>query len=336
MVPLDRDGPRCASAGRRSYRIAEVGSIYISAWVENAVAAWAWSSSTTCGRAVAHIAIFDGLDLVTQAIGSAEATLEGFLVPNAGFDAKLGVITYEGEAQFSGDALRFNDNTLSNALNPANNFFNATRTVLGVVESNQGDLPRLTGGPRSLSNLDIDVVDVTSLVDEGDISATIEATSTLDTFLLGAFVTSISTFKPEFVSSTKEVIDDNGGAIRPGDELIYRVTVRNSGSDTAIDSVLTDELPVGVTFVEDSIEIESGANAGVKTDAAGDDQGTYDAGTRTVTVNLGDGATATMGGELVIDAETVVALRVTVDEDAAGRSEPSLPPPRRARRARDT
>jgi uncharacterized repeat protein (TIGR01451 family)/MYXO-CTERM domain-containing protein len=255
---------------------------------------------------------------VTDTIGSAEATLSGFLVPNAGFDAKLGVIAYEGEAQFTGDALLFNETTLSNGQNPANNFFNATRTVLGMVQSNQGDLPQLTGGPRSLSNVDIDVIDVTALVNEGDTDATIEATSTLDTFLLGAFVTSISTFKPEFTSSTKEVIDDNGGAIRPGDELVYRITARNSGSDTSIDTVLTDALPIGVTYVEDSIVVEAGANTGDKTDATGDDQAAFDTATRTVTVNIGTGASATMGGELAIGETTIVSLRVTVDEDAAG------------------
>jgi len=32
-------------------------------------------------------------------------TLTGFLVPTAGFDAKLGVITYEGDDVNSGDSL---------------------------------------------------------------------------------------------------------------------------------------------------------------------------------------------------------------------------------------
>jgi uncharacterized repeat protein (TIGR01451 family) len=270
------------------------------------------------GEPPRNLAIFDGLDLVDQAIGSAAATLSGFLVPDSGFDAKLGVVAYEGEAQLSGDSLEFNGSTLSNAVNPANNFFNATRSRLGSALSVEGDLPQLSGAPRSLTNVDIDVVDVKPLVAGGDTSATIEATSNLDTYLLAAFVTSISTFKPDFVESEKTVTDLNGGALRRGDVLEYEIAVRNTGSDTSVDTVVTDALPAGLTYVTGSLEIASGANAGALTDAAGDDQGEYTNGSRTVTVRLGDGADDDGGGELAIGAASVVRFRVKVDADASG------------------
>src|SRR5882724_1000600 len=106
-----------------------------------------------------NLTIFDGLDLINSNGPSVTVTLNGFLVPIAGFDAKLGAITYEGDDQLTGDSLSFNGVQLSDALNPANNFFNGTRSFLGSAVSTSGDLPRLTGGARSVSGLDLDVVD---------------------------------------------------------------------------------------------------------------------------------------------------------------------------------
>ncbi len=85
-----------------------------------------------------NLAIFDGLDLVSNSGTGIEVDIEGFLVPSTGFDAKLGVITYEGEQTYTGDALLFNGNTISNGVNPANNFFNSTRSYLGARGAQHG------------------------------------------------------------------------------------------------------------------------------------------------------------------------------------------------------
>ena len=54
-----------------------------------------------------NLALFDGLDRVAG--GQPQNTmLSGFLVPNNGFTAKLGVITFEGDNTISGDSLLFN------------------------------------------------------------------------------------------------------------------------------------------------------------------------------------------------------------------------------------
>src|SRR5262249_44816733 len=102
-----------------------------------------------------NLALFDGLDLVQQGNDTVQVTIDGFLVPKAGFDAKLGVVAYEGENQYTGDALSFNGTALSNALNPADNIFNSTRSNLGAAVSTVGDLPQLTGGPASMAGMDL-------------------------------------------------------------------------------------------------------------------------------------------------------------------------------------
>ena len=270
-----------------------------------------------------NLAVFDGLDLVTAATDQ-NATLSGFLVPAAGFDAKLGVITFEGDPDSTGDSLLFgkapltNADRLTDAVNPIDNFFNSSRSRLGAPVSVAGDLPQLTGGPASMSSFDLDVVDITNRVAAGQTSADIRATSSGDVYLLGGFVTSISTFKPDFSTSGKSAVDLNGGSVLPGDVFEYTIVVTNNGNDTSVGTVLTDKLPAGVTYVPGSIQISAGVGAGAKTDAAGDDTGEYAAGTNTLTVRLGTGANATTGGTLAVAESVTVKFKVTVDATATG------------------
>lgn len=270
-----------------------------------------------------NLVVFDGLDQVSSG-NPVSATLAGFVVPTAGYDAKLGVITYEGDSSLTGDQLRFGvapltgADALSDALNTQNNFFNATRSFLGAAVSVAGDLPQLTGAPASMGGYDLDVVDITDRVEPGQTAADIEATSSQDLYLLGAFITSISTFKPDLSTSGKDVEDVDGGALLVGDQLRFTVTAMNTGNDDAVNTVMTDPLPMNVTYVPGSIEITAGANAGTKTDATADDQAEYDSGSHTLVVRLGTGADATNGGTLAVGESTTVAFLVTVNDDATG------------------
>jgi clumping factor A len=135
---------------------------------------------------------------------------------------------------------------------------------------------------------------------------------------LAGFVTSISTFAPDFSSSGKTVVDLNGGALLPGDVLEYTIDVVNAGNDTAVDVVLEDAIPTGTSYVPGSIEIVSGANAGAKTDAADGDQGEYDAIADTVFVRLGAGADGSNGGSMLVGETAQVKFRVTIDAGASG------------------
>ncbi|XXX77277.1 hypothetical protein WMF30_00695 [Sorangium sp. So ce134] len=265
-----------------------------------------------------HLALFHGLDAVNTG-NSREATLSGFLVPAAGYDAKIGMVAFEGDLAHTGDQFYFNGgDPLSNAQNPESNFFNGTRSNPDGPVSVAGDLPQLTGAAGTMSGMDIDILDITSKVSPGQTSAPIVASSNGDLYFLAGFITSISTFKPEFTSSTKQAVDVNGGSLLHGDTIEYTIVIRNTGNDASINTVMTDPLPAGVTYVPGSLAITAGPNMGTKTDAAGDDQGEYDAGNRTVTVRLGTGATGATGGTLAVNGTTTVTFRVTVDAGATG------------------
>jgi uncharacterized repeat protein (TIGR01451 family) len=303
--------------GAGPYRIAGVDSTLNNAQT-GAVAAWYMVVFYKLdGEPSRNLAIFDGLDYVDLTT-QANATLSGFVVPAVGFDAALGVVAFEGEDQFTGDALSFNGTALSDALNPSDNFFNATRSRFGTAVSNAGDLPQLPGTPGGYSNVDMDIVDVTSRVSGGNTSATIAASSTLDIYVLSAFVTSISTLAPDFTLTTKEVMDVNGGMAVPGDVLEYRITTLNQGSDDAVGVTFHDALPAGVSYVPGSLSIQSGANSGTKTDASGDDQAEYDDAKRAIDVRVGTGATSSAGGKVAIGESTEIRFRVTIDAGTRG------------------
>ncbi|WP_080681908.1 DUF11 domain-containing protein [Sorangium cellulosum] len=269
-----------------------------------------------------NLALFDGFDAVARNL-ERSATLSGFVVPNAGYDAKIGIVAFEGDLAHTGDQFFFNDpggtDPLGNALNPVDNFFNGTRSYFNMPVSNVGDLPQLAGTAGTMAGMDIDVFDITSRVAPRQTSAPIRAFSSEDLYFLSGFVTSISTFKPDFTSSTKSAVDVNGGLLLPGDVIRYTIQVVNTGNDASVNTVMTDPLPEGVTYVPGSLSVTAGANMGAKTDAAGDDQGEYDAATRTVRVRLGAGANGATGGSLpAATGSSTVTFQVTVDAGASG------------------
>jgi len=308
-----------ASEGAGLYRVSDVESRPVASETnENAFAGW-WMAVfyKLPSEPQRHLALFDGFDLV-NASNWQSATLSGFLVPPAGYSGKLGVVAFEGDHTITGDALYFNGAPMGsldmNAVNPTSNFFNRTRSHLGVPVSTPGDLPQLTGGIGSMAGMDLDVVDVTANLSPGQTSAPIQAQSLQDAFLLAGFVTSITTTAPDLSASTKTATDLNGAPLVVGDTLEYTITVTNSGNDTAIQTIVTDPLPVGVTYVPGTLQIVSGPNQGAKTDAKGDDQADYDSATRKVTFRLGAGANGTDGGSLGVSQQTVLKFQVQVDQ----------------------
>ncbi|MBI5545683.1 MAG: DUF11 domain-containing protein [Deltaproteobacteria bacterium] len=291
-----------------------------------------------------NLTIFDGLDYIANGGQTVGVTLSGFLVPPSAYDAKLGVIAYAG-THTGGDTLSFNGTQLNAPLSSGNNnFFDNTRSWLGCPVgysgvfsgtgrtcsvTNAGDLPQLKGDSGSMSSFDLNVVNVTAYVTPNQSSATISAKSASDQYFLGAFITSITTYKPSFQSSTKSVanLTQSSGTILPGDTLQYTLVLTNSGSDAATGTSLSDTLPAGVTYVPGSLRLAAGpANAAypqwsppyAMTDSAGDDIGEYLFATRTLAVHLGSGASATQGGTMQIGESATVTFQVTVDPVASG------------------
>jgi uncharacterized repeat protein (TIGR01451 family) len=265
------------------------------------------------------ITLFDGLDFV-DAVQPQDVLLSGLSVPPAFGQAKLGVVAFEGDGGLNGDQFFFNGAQMSGPLNPANNFFNGSRTFLGAPVSVAGDLPQLLGVPESMSGLDLDVVDITSTLVAGQTSAQVQATSTGDTYHLAGLITSIPALRPDFTSSTKVAADLDGAPTLAGDMIEYTIVALNDGSDTSAGTTLSDPLPEGVTYVPGSLQITAGPGAGPVTDAPGDDACEYDPALRTVTcrIGAGAGAGAATGGTLAVGESVTVVFQVTIDEGVTG------------------
>ncbi|MCP3102812.1 Ig-like domain-containing protein [Myxococcus sp. K15C18031901] len=268
---------------------------------------------------IRNLTLFDGLDYVSNG-NPQTVTLSGFNVPPNGFDAKLGVLAYEGDATRTGDQFLVNGVSISDAANPANNFFNSSRSVLGTPASHANDLPRLSGAQASMSGIDLDVVDITNRVTGGATSMTVTATSSGDSYVLGAFATSIATVRPDFTNTYKTAAPVNprpDGSLRGGDLIEYSIVTTNTGDDVSIETVFSDPLPAQLSYVPNSLEIVSGPNAGPLTDFAGDDVGEVSP-TGVITVRIGTGATATLGGTLQLNQSTTVRFRAVVNPSASG------------------
>ena len=310
------------------------------------------------GQTKRHLKLFDGLKFVqdgrdnTDGGGGTQFPLSGFYVPTYAVDAKLGLVAFDGDdpAPDTEDELKFNGQVVSNDLNPANNFFNSSRTwttrwpdagtdtplndggidagMDGVLDtlpmSNKGDRPQLPGTAGSMSGMDMDVVDVT--VASGDKSAHVKVSTAGDKFWLGGFVTSITTQAPDFTNTIKSVrnLSRTDGTIRPGDTIEYTLSTLNEGDDHSRDTVLTDQIPTALDYVAGSTQLleavasDTVTPVGPKTDALDGDVADYNPTTRLLTIRLGKGASGTRGGRIGMGESTRVSFQAKVRGDFVG------------------
>jgi uncharacterized repeat protein (TIGR01451 family) len=264
-----------------------------------------------------RLVLLDGLDVV-DGDSTSSVALSGFGLPTD-FDAKLGVVGFDGDSALDGDELRFGPGAplgAGDALGVSDNFFDASRRdVSGAASSVAGDRPQTSGAPGSLSGVDLHVVDVASRMQVGQTSAEVLATSDNDRFFLAGLVLSVSTSSPDLSLSTLSVVDVDGAPLRPGDVLEYSVLVTNTGDAAALGVSVEQPLPAELRFVPGSLQ--AGA---VLTDAAGDDAGELVGGVdQTLIVRVGQGAGALAGGRLEAGESSLVSYRVTLEPGAVGR-----------------
>jgi uncharacterized repeat protein (TIGR01451 family) len=294
------------AGGSGSYGVANVQAQLGS----NVYAGWAlvvvYQSPSQPSR---NLTVFDGYAFIKNGDPAVNIPINGFLTPPSGpVDAKVGVVAYEGDLGITGDSLLLNGTKLSDSQNPADNFFNASISNLGVAVSNKT--------PNYVNQLgfDADMVQVPSgLIKNSDTSAVATLQTTDDTYFPGVFTTAIDLFAPK-LQTTKTVTDLNGGVVKPGDTLEYTITTTNEGGDNGKNTFLVDPIPANTHFVPGSLKIVSGANSGGKTDQAGDDQAEFDSVNNQVVFRLGTGANATTGGVLSLNDTSTVTFDVTVDQ----------------------
>jgi uncharacterized repeat protein (TIGR01451 family) len=259
-----------------------------------------------------NLVVFDGLEVVSGT--AVNINLSGFTTPPAGpVNVRLGTVAYEGDLGTTGDALKLNNVTMSDAANPASNFFNSSITRFGtnVTAKNPNYINQL--------GFDIDVINVPNTgnlaLGNSATSATINLSTSGDVYIPGVVTTAIDIYSPTVggnIIKSVTNLNRNDGTALPGDILEYTISVGNTGQDGAINTVLTDPIPTNTTYVVGSLQVTAGANSGTKTDTSGNDQAEYDSTNNRVVFRLGTGATASSGGTLAPAASTTVKFRVKI------------------------
>ncbi len=267
------------------------------------------------GEPARNLTIFDGYGKVANSTGdkTIDVSISGFKAPPSGpVNATLGFITYEGDRGSDGDKVLFDGGLgpkqLSDAANPANNFFNSTI-------SNRGSLVS-TKNPNYVNQMgyDADLVTANGVIKNAATSATITLTTGGETYYPGVVTSSIELFAPE-ITVAKQVADLNGGTVQAGDVLRYTVTVANDPTalDAAVNVLLNDAIPANTTYKPGSLVITAGANAGAKTDAADGDQAELMGSSVRFQLGSGAGGAGTSGGRLAPGESTTVTFEVTVN-----------------------
>ncbi|MEV4642653.1 Ig-like domain-containing protein [Actinoplanes sp. NPDC049548] len=254
-----------------------------------------------------NLTIFDGFGYINNpGTPSVDITVSGFETPPTGtVKSKIGTVVYEGDLGITGDALKLDGTTLSDAANPATNYFNSTISDGGVLDTARN--PNFS----NLMAVDIDTFSTTTALANGATDATLNLSTSGDTFYPGVVTMATDLFAPD-VKATVTPTDLNGGQVKPGDVIEYTVDLSNQGNDGATDLVVTDAIPTGTVYVPGSLKI---GGAG-RTDAAGDDQAEMQGST--VTVRVGTGADGSSGGAMAVGATATVKFRVRVDPDTPG------------------
>lgn len=263
----------------------------------------------------------DGNPLTTS------VTLTGLNVPSAPLiasDAKMGAITWEGDANLVGDYLKINNTLFSNAINPANNPWNGTISTNAV---------HFTGKNPDYTNqmgIDIDQFEVGASygILPNATSVTLEFGTEADQYFPGIFSFVIRMKEPA-ITLDKFVSDANlNSKAEIGEVLTYTIKGKNLGPGNTNNVIMTDTLPGGVTYLPNSLKVIScpGITPGIKTDIESDDIAEHitNGTVHTVRFRLGTGATPTSGGVLAADESYEIEFKVTVNNPGQGKPVPSV------------
>ena len=263
-----------------------------------------WQSPTASFR---DITIFDGFDFV-QVSGGQQLVVgpldfTGFSTPASGkVDAHLTTWTYEGDRAITGDYLALGpvsdtcgsqQKAQTDALHPANNFFNSTISRDGVDDGDR------TPDYSNQMGFDLATVDVPEgTIPNGANGASVCLGTDGDTYFFGGIVFDTLIRAPNVEIS--KVADRSSAG--PGDTVTYTTTVTNpqrSPDDplyptaAAINLVVADPLPSGLDF----------------TGFTDSPPCAYNAATRTINCDV---------GTLPADGSFTYSFTATVDASAEG------------------
>ncbi|WP_405198558.1 tandem-95 repeat protein [Christiangramia sp. LLG6405-1] len=208
------------------------------------------------------VTIFDGYAYVRgNATEDYEIDVEGFNTAQYGdINIKLGLMAGEGDRGISGDYFEIKKRNnqwqrLSHDQNSTGNFFNSSINTDG---DRNPDLVNNTG-------LDISMFNVpnqnNSVIGNNQSEATFRYGTTQDTYIIYSLAMSVDAYQPK-IEGINSIESINGQpytgseSVQPGDEITYKIELRNKGSEDLENVKLVIPLPYNGSYVENSAQSE--------------------------------------------------------------------------------
>lgn len=270
-----------------------------------------------------NIRIYDGFILVSNSLAPTSQTIQlSGLNPSSAFagqaDAHMSFFAWEGDANLgatitnpAGDYVKLNNVVVTDALNPAQNFWNGSITRNGQHVT--------TKNPNYINQMGIDIDDINIgsgyNITPGMANMSIEFGTEADQYFPSVFGISMAANPPAVILDKTGKITGPGsatGLLYPEETITYILSGKNNGLGNAINNIVVDTIPVGLNYVANSMFIGTASGPQTPlTDAAGDDLGHYTAtgGKSWVKFFVGTGATATQGGTLIPDQTYSVGFK---------------------------
>ncbi len=212
------------------------------------------------------ITTFDGFARVRNS-DRVDVSYNGFkTIPAGPVNADIGTAALEGDYRITGDRLRISAasnggfTTLSNATNPANNFFNSNITLNGALANNR------TPNSSNTLGFDTDIFQLNnptnSVIPNGETAAVFRFETNGDSYYPFFNSFNIEIIEPDILLEKKvEDIAGNditGQGVELGQLLDYVLSFENNGNDNATNYTIRDILPLNVTFDETNLTMPSG------------------------------------------------------------------------------
>jgi len=272
------------------------------------------------------VTLFDGYAFVETVDGDTnnELPISGFqAVQNGDVNVKLGLIAGEGDRDIDGDYIRIKNAanstwvSLSHDGNSSGNFFNSSISTGGN-----------TRNPNLLNNTGLDI-SMFNVPNDGNVNIANSQTSTAfqygtsqDTYFIMSLVMAVDAYVPEAeANNTVMTIGGNpvvdGSTVMPGQEIVYKIDIRNRGTEVVNDAKLVLPIPYTIDYVDNSSVVN------------------FSPAVNTVSYNISEGATGSLVweiGDLPIPAEgpdyilASLTYRVKVTTDCAILGNPNCNP----------
>ncbi|MCA0383362.1 MAG: T9SS type A sorting domain-containing protein [Bacteroidetes bacterium] len=209
------------------------------------------------------VTVFDGYAYVAGSTTAAfDLPISGFKTVQTGpVNIKVGMMAGEGDRNISGDYFqirRASDNTfvsLNHSGNAATNFFNSSIQTGG----NTRNLNRTNN-----TGIDISMFNITNtnneVIGNNATETMFRYGSTQDTYIIFNMAMSVDAYIPEVqnlltVSKINGVVPATGTlSVKPGEEVEYKVDIKNMGTEAVNNYKLVIPIPYNTTFVPGSIQ----------------------------------------------------------------------------------